>query len=124
MLSHVLAANSIATYIWYIRATKIMINYKGVLLLLGKLGKSDSPAKMLCITPPYDQSVHKSLREYMLIIIQGAAVLVENKQKAIPFHRKSFYKHARALLDELHVRYFEQEKERVPTFALFVDIKI
>lgn len=95
-----------------------------MLALLGKLGK-DAPAE----TSPgilhlNDSSLYLFSDEDILLMAEAAGTLVKNDYRSDPFHARSFYRYAQAHLDELHPLHFEQDVEKLPTFALFLDTKL
>lgn len=57
-------------------------------------------------------------------MIQAADKFSINDQKPMFFHAGAFYRHTRALLDEVHVPHLEQGEEKFSISALFVQTKI
>lgn len=122
--SKFLAANSISTYICYMRVGRMMTMHQGVLLLLERLVTDASVTKTLGVTHLDDPSLDISSEQSILLMIPAADKFVKNDHKAALFHTNSFYWHARALLGELHLRHFEHDDEKLPTFVQFLDTMI
>lgn len=95
MSSSVSAVRSKARCIRCVTVSNIIIKHQGIFLLLRELGKNASVAKTLGITHVDDPSLYNA-----------------------------FYTHYKALLGDRHVRHLSQDKERFPTFVLFIGAKI
>lgn len=107
----------------YFRNGKMLLKHESMLPLLVKMGEDARAAKIIGITYLCDPSLYISLEEDILIT-RVAETSVKNAHKPAPFHAHSLYRYVRALLDEIHVRLLEHDKEKFSTFALFFDEKI
>lgn len=122
--SNILAASCRTTYLRYVSACKKMIDHKVVLSLLVELNK-DAPAKnILAITYLDDPSFYISSEQNRLLMNQAADTFSKNDYTPALSTQILFYRYTRALLDGLHARHLQQEKEKFPTFALFLGKKI
>lgn len=99
----------------------MIIKHHGVLLHIAELCK-DAPVVMnMSITHHDDLSLYISPEEENFLIIQARDAFVKKQHKPAPFHSNFFYKHSRALFDEQHVRLLKQDREKLLTFAAFLD---
>lgn len=69
MSYNLFASNSRATYIQYIRVSKVMIKHQGVLLLLEKMGKNAPATNTFGITHLDNHSLYTSSGKDMLLMI-------------------------------------------------------
>lgn len=65
-----------------------------------------------------------SPKEDNLLMIQDANAFVKKDYEPAVFHGQSFYRHARAVLDEPDVRSFDEDEEQFPTLPMLLDTKI
>lgn len=120
--SNSLAANSRPTSINYIRVRKMAIKPQSVLLLFLKL-KSDATAeKTVGITHLDDPSVYIPSDEDKLLNIQAADEFVKSNHKPAPFYAVSFYRFARARLDELEFSTWSKTKRNSRPLRCFLTI--
>lgn len=123
MVSNVSVANSRATYVRYIRGRKMTVGNYDVLLLLGKPGKKTPTVKNDGFTHVDYPSLLISSDKNTVLMIQASDAFVRNVPNPAPFHATYFYRHAKAHLNELHVRCLEHERVKFPTFVLFLDTR-
>lgn len=119
-----LGTNSKAAHLRYIRDGKMMLNHQRTLSLFVKLVKCLPAAKTIGITHLVDLSLYTFSEEEIVLMIQPTDTFLKKDHETAPFHVNSFSKRARAFSNELPVRNLEQEKEKFPNFALFLDTKI
>lgn len=101
-----------------------VIKHEWMLFVLVELGKDALAAKNLRITYHQDPCLYISFREIMFVMNQAVDTFLKNDEKPALSHAIFFYQHVRALLDELQLFRLEQEKKRLPTFAMFLDTNI
>lgn len=118
--SKALDGYSRAMHVRNIRFSKIIIKYEAVVLLLGKLGKVALGANTLGITHFHDLRLYISSEVDKLLIVQDAHAFVKNDHKPAFFHANLFYRHTKALPDELHLHHLRQNKEKFRTTILFL----
>lgn len=119
MSSNFLAVSLRESYAHYCHVAKMVIKNEGVLPLLVDLVMVVSVVKMLSITHLDDLGLFISTEEGIFLLAQAAKASVKNDHQPAPFHTSAFYRHARSLLDKLHVHHREQGKKKFPRFALF-----
>lgn len=122
--SSVLAANPGATYIRSIILDKMMIRHQGVFSILVRLGIDARAVKTFCTMHLDEQSHNRSSKPNILFSIWAADTFVKTDHNTAPLHDSFPHRRAKALLDELHLHYLQQDKEKLSIFALFVDTKI
>lgn len=101
--SNVLAADSIATYVRYIRVGRMMIERKYGLSLLTDLGKETPAANALGTTHPDNSSPYILYEDEVLLMNQAANVFVRNDHKLSTFHEIDFNAHTRETFKGLDV---------------------
>lgn len=95
------AVKSRVTYIRYIKNGRMMNEHQAMLSLLEKLSKNTLAMKTPVGTDLDDPILYIPSWLDVLLMIQGADLNVKNDHMPSPFHANTFYRHARALLDEL-----------------------
>lgn len=124
MSSNVLAANSMTTYACYIRVTKINIKNEEALPPAVGHGMGAPVVKMLGITLFMTEVLTYPLRRTTLFMIQATDEFSKTDHKWAFIYASVFYRHVRALLDELHVRQIEPGCEKLQILAPFFHMKI
>lgn len=66
-----------------------------------------------------DPGLYIPTEKNILIIIQAANALVKSYHKPAPLYVSTFYRRARALLDELHICDMKEGEKKFPTFEPF-----
>lgn len=108
--SNVLPANSKATYIRYITVVELRTKHHGVLTFLVKLSKVCSAETALGITHLDDSSLYNFSEVDIFLMTRPADVSVKNDHTPDCPRKNSVYGHIWSLLDELQIRYLEQDK--------------
>lgn len=85
----------------------MIINLQRLLPFTMKQKKNALADKTLGMRHHDDQSPENCSEEYILVIIQASDKFVKNDQKLVTFCANSFYRRAKALPNELHVRDLE-----------------
>lgn len=124
MSSYFWAPISTATCIRCSKVGKMMIRYEDVLSLFVNLDKNGSAAKTRAIAHVDERSLFNFSEEDILQMIKAADAFTRTNHKLTTFQENSFYQLAKGLFATLYVCYFEQVREKLPIFALFLDIKI
>lgn len=119
MSSNFFVANAMATYARYICVASTIIKTDRVFLLPVSLAMDALVVKTLCITHLADPGLYISTKEDILLMIQAAGALVKINHNPAPFPACLSCRHARSLLDEIHVFNMKQAVEKFPTFTLF-----
>lgn len=96
------------------------IRYRVVLRLFVELYKDASAAKTLGRAHLNDSNLIISFKEDILLMTQGADTFFKNDLKHSPFQAKFFHRYARALLNERHVLYLEQNKRSFRPLLCFL----
>lgn len=89
-----------------------------------KLSKDALVTKAHGITHLDNPSLYISCGEDILIMIQAADAFFRNNHKPTPYHVNFIHRHAKAVLDKLHVGGLNKDWKKFPTFALFIDTKL
>lgn len=118
--SNFLAANSTETCVRYIWIDTMMIKYKGVFPVLIDLRRDAPSRRTLGITPLAEVAIHITFEQDILLEIPVIDAFDNNNHKHASFHTNAFFRHARALPDELHVHRWEEGEERFRTIAMFL----
>lgn len=123
MFTKFLAASSFARYRRYIRARKVTIKYKKLLMLLMELGWAASVERAED-TKPLDKSRLYILSENDNLLMIFAADGFARMTISLPFPPNSFHGHAKALFDALPVCLSEEDEELFSMFWLLLETKI
>lgn len=100
MFSNFFAVNSGATYICYLRVSKIMIKHKRLHPSVANLGEDAPAAGTVRITHLGDGSFHTFSEENSLLMSQTADRFVKNDSKPVSFHSKFVNRQTYALFGE------------------------
>lgn len=122
--SNFLASTSTVAYIRKITVSKKMNEHQGVLNHLVKLSKDASVAKSLGMTNFYDTRHYTSSEEDVFLMSKADGEFVKNESKPFPFLANYLYRHFRTLLNNLHASHLYHDKQKFPTFAMFIHTKI
>lgn len=121
MSSSFLATNSRVTNKRYITNDKMMTENKGMLPLLGKLGKEAPAGKTTGLKHPEYHSLYISSEEQILFITLAADALFKNDHKPALLRVLSFYIHAIALLENsMFLTYSTTERSSQPLHCFLI----
>lgn len=114
MYWNLLAADSTATDVQYVRVNKTLAKLKCVLLFHGNLGKDASVENNFGSRHLYDPKVYIYSQNDLLLMIQTAHEFVEINRKIVLFYDHLLNRHATDLRNELLLHNLLQYKEKLP----------